>query len=129
MGYRSDVYLKTTKEGYKALKEEIRKNSRTGYALFTTPENIVYNKLEGSISMEWNCIKWYLEYDAIKAIDDAIYAINDKYPLHFIRIGEDLEDIEDRYYEPDTPDGKYIEPLDLERTVYLHGDKIDEEDI
>ena len=96
MGYRSDVYLKTTKDGYRELDRIIRDRNEEGYRLFTSPDKLL---LDGDgVTMEWNYIKWYDGYDEIDTIDDAINSISDKYPVHFVRIGEDMDDIEERWY-------------------------------
>ena len=95
MSYRSDIYLKTTKEGYKALDKYIKERSEKGYHLFTTPDKLLLNGFE--VTMEWDYLKWYDEFEEVNTIDDAVCDISDKYPIHFVRIGEDMEDIDDRW--------------------------------
>ena len=127
MGYRSDVYLKTTKEGYKALEQEIKKN-KLGYKLWEEPEHIYLNDAENTITVEWNYLKWYPEYEDVHTIEDAIGTMCDKYPIHFIRIGEDIEDIEDNYYYPDCYSGDF-DCLELYRYVKPIGTKIEREEL
>lgn len=126
MGYRSDIYLKTTKEGYKALDEYIKRRSELGYELWNTPDAIYVER--DCIIVEWTYLKWYMEYEDVRTIDNAIDELSDKYPIHFIRIGEDIEDIDDRWYYPDDYDGDF-EPLELVRTVYTSGDKVKKEEL
>ena len=125
MGYRSDVYLKTTKDGFKALEKEIKKNE-LGYELWTTPDGVYINGNE--ITVEWTYLKWYEEYEDVRTIEDAIDTTCDKYPIHFIRIGEDVEDVDDRYYYPDCYSGDF-DCLELYRYVKPIGEKIEREEL
>ena len=129
MGYRSDVYLKTTKEGYKKIREMVRKDE-DAFHLFTHPDRmtITQNSDGEYISMEWQYLKWYSEYDEVKAIDNAIDELSDTVPIHFIRLGEDIEDIEERFYYPNDYKG-YFEGLDIVRTVYIDGKDISDKEV
>ena len=125
MGYRSDVYLKTTTDGYKALEQEIKKNEM-GYKLWTTPDSLHLNGNE--VTVEWTYLKWYPEYEDVRTIEDAIDEMSDKYPIHFIRIGESIDDVEDNYYYPDCYDGDF-DCLEFYRYVKPIGEKIKREEL
>jgi hypothetical protein len=123
MGYRSDVYIKTTKEGYKALRKNVKELNEEGYKLFIHPDKLLWNKT--NIIMEWDNIKWYDWFPDVKAIEDAVTGL-DNHPVHFIRICEEVNDVEDWFYYNNDVN---FEPLELVRTVRIYGDEITEEEL
>lgn len=93
MGYRSEVYLKTTTEGWVVLKSF---NDR-----IKEPENrpLAYSEVnktpDGFYRIEYHDIKWYESYDQIQNFNEALDQLrNQDIPFSFIRLGEDTEDIE-----------------------------------
>ena len=105
MGYRSDVRIRTTKEGYEMMKKEIDKylNEKVENHLDYTPENLLKHTdntdNDGKVvTMDWNYIKWYEEYPEIMAVSNALGMLREKdIDFQFMRIGEDLNDIEEEW--------------------------------
>jgi hypothetical protein len=130
MGYRSDVYLKTTKEGYKKIRQILNEND-DGFELFTCPDDMKIettpNK-EYFITMKWEDRKWYDGYEDVDALMDAIDKISDEEPIHFMRLGESVDDVEERYQEPDGYRGDFY-GLEFIRTVQTYGKYITDDDI
>ena len=102
MGYRSDVRIVTSKEGYEKLNEFVQK--------FLKERNIDYNILEEcDIKKEgnnqcyfgWNYVKWYEDdYDEIIAIMKGLdYLSENDYSYRYSRIGESYEDYDEQYYD------------------------------
>ena len=93
MGYRSQVYLKTTTEGWLVLKrfndiiiEEVDK------PLFSA---IVNKTPAGFYRITFEDIKWYDSYAQIRNFNEAIKMFDTQdIPYSFIRLGEDTGDIE-----------------------------------
>lgn len=130
MGYRSDVYLKTTKAGYLKMRDLIRRKSQAAYEFFITPDKMTIEKPGNSeyINMKWEYLKWYNEYEEVKIINTAINEVKEEEPLHFIRIGEDMTDIEEIYGD-ETWDDEHFDPLSLDRYVTIYGKSIKDDDI
>lgn len=106
MGYRSDVYLKTTTEGYLIIK---RRNDSI--------ENPEHRPLQYAKEIKrtptgfykiWFCdIKWYEgTYEEIKQFMEALDDLVEQgIPYSFIRIGEDTTDVEYKVnWTDDIPD-------------------------
>lgn len=93
MGYRSEVYLKTTTEGWIILK---RFNDK-----IKEPEErpLMYSEVNktpsGFYKIEYHDIKWYDSYQQIRNFNHVLDEMRDQdIPFSFIRLGEDTEDIE-----------------------------------
>ena len=93
MGYRSEVYLKTTTEGWIILKSFNDK--------ITEPENrpLAYSEVNktpsGFYKIEYHDIKWYDSYKQIQNFNHVLDEMRDQdIPFSFIRLGEDTDDIE-----------------------------------
>ena len=106
MGYRSDVRLRTTKEGYEIMKAEIDKcleeKKKTGDRDFDyEPENLLKTAnntdIDGeTVTVDWTYMKWYDCYVEVMAFNSALHILADKdIDYQFMRIGEDLDDIEE----------------------------------
>lgn len=130
MGYRSDIYLKTTKAGYLKMRDLIRRKSQIAYELFIASDKMTIEKSGGSeyINMKWEYLKWYNEYEDVGTINRAINEIKEEEPLHFIRIGEDMTDIEEIYGDK-TWDDEHFDPLSLDRYVTIYGKSITDDNI
>ena len=109
MGYRSDVRIVVTKEGYKKLEKFVNEYIQEQY-------NILNNKDIEKITEEyhylgWNHIKWYEGingYEAINAIMKGLdYLAENDFSYRFARIGEDYDDIEERSF--DSEEEEYLE--------------------
>ena len=117
MGYRSDVRIRTTKEGYEIMKEEIDKylNEKVEDNLDYTPANLVKHTdntdIDGNVvTMDWNYIKWYDFFPEIMAVINALGILQEKdIDYQFMRVGEDLDDIEELWHiENDSFDSFYV---------------------
>lgn len=108
MGYRSDCRLRTTKKGYEIMKTEIDKyleeKKKTGDRDFDyEPKNIFEycNKIDVEnevVTADWNYMKWYDDYTEIMAFNNALGILQEKdIDYQFMRVGENLEDIEERW--------------------------------
>lgn len=52
----------------------------------------------GVICLRWDWLKWYSEFSEVQAIEEFLVKLSDEdKPYKFIRIGEDIEDIEIEY--------------------------------
>lgn len=101
MGYRSDVRISLSTDGFNELSSYVydyfRKNN----------EEIQYNLLEHmdichkskkSIYFGWNDIKWYEDEPQISSIMLGLEHLKkDEYSTRYLRIGEDYNDIEEQY--------------------------------
>lgn len=112
MGYRSDIRIITSKEGFEKLKEFVEE--------YLKEHNEDYNLLEEcDIKQEgkeqcyfgWDSVKWYEnDYTDVDAIMEGLNHIGEKeYSYRYMRIGESYDDIEERFY-----DGEKDEKLCLE---------------
>lgn len=119
MGYRSQVYLKTTTEGYlvmKKLNDSIEK---------TEEKPLQYAEIKktptGFYKISFDDIKWY--EGTFKDVDNFMKGLSlldeQDIPYGFIRLGEDTEDIEYRNnYTDDMPE----EILTFEPVVDVNDD-------
>lgn len=106
MGYRSDCRLRTTKEGYEIMKKEIDKylkKAKKEKDFDYEPKNVFeycekINIENEIVTADWNYMKWYEDYTEIRAFNNALGILQDKdIDFQFMRIGENLEDIEERW--------------------------------
>lgn len=114
MGYRSDVRIIVSKNGFEKLKEFVEK-----YLKENSDGEIEDNLLEMcDVKQEgeeqsyfgWNYLKWYdgcTDVDAImKGLD---YLEDNEYSYRYMIIGENKDDVEERFY-----DGEKDGEIDLE---------------
>ncbi len=112
MGYRSDIRIITSKEGFEKLTEFVTE--------YLKEHNEDYNLLEEcDIKKEgkeqcyfgWDSIKWYEnDYTDVDAIMEGLNNLGEKeYSYRYMRIGESYDDIEEQFY-----DGEKDEKLCLE---------------
>lgn len=94
MGYRSDVYLKTTTEGYLIMKrfndslivEDKSERPLTYATISYTPT--------GFYRIEYNDVKWYDSYPEVQNFNKALDLLRkEDIPYAYIEIGEDPDDI------------------------------------
>lgn len=105
MGYRSDVYLKTTTEGYIILKRRNDSIENPEHRILKYADSIKKTP-SGFYKIYFSDIKWYESYEEVKqfmsALDDLV---EQDIPYSFIRIGEDSTDIEHKInWTDDMPD-------------------------
>lgn len=104
MGYRSQVYLKTTTEGWILMKKmndsiENPDNKPLQYAT-------VERTKAGFYKITFDDIKWYDSYKQVQNFNRVLVQCGDQdIPYSFIRIGEDTDDVEHRKnWTDDMPD-------------------------
>lgn len=106
MGYYSDVAITMRQNDFNDMvKYAVTKNN--DYALRLIKSASLYeNDIEDTITMLWNCIKWYEDYEDVSFITEFIMSNGVQH--HFIRIGEDMSDVETRYTD-DVHESTYVE--------------------
>lgn len=109
MGYRSQVKIIVSKEGFRELKEYVEKES----VRFRKPDSdYSYNLLEHADSIRtdgdqflisWDDIKWYEgSYDDVDIIMNGLDRLHGNgYSYRFYRVGESYEDIEETIVDGD----------------------------
>ena len=99
MGYRSDVYLKTTKEGFDVL---LKMNNEIKDKYSKPLCNAIISKSKsGFYKIIFDSVKWYEEYEQVKNFSEALLQMAEKeIPYSFVRFGEDLDDTEAETYYP-----------------------------
>ncbi len=125
MGYRSDVRITMSKNAYEKFKKYVNEHI-TNYknnlikGTISSEMNYDYNLLNhtdikeenkyNQVLLGWNYIKWYDDYEEVNAIMDSLYKLEENdYGYSYMRIGEDLEDIEELYSDATKNDGiKYL---------------------
>lgn len=106
MGYRSDVYLKTTTEGWLMIKrfnDSIKDEDKTHRPLYGAD----VNKTEsGFYRIEFHDVKWYDSFPEVINFGHAMDLLTDNdIPYSYIRIGEETNDIDHRCnWTDDIPD-------------------------
>lgn len=100
MGYRSNIYLKTTTEGYLMLKkmdDSIHNPS---------DKPLAYSEIKrtpsGFYKITFEDLKWYESYPQVQNFNKVLDQMDRQdIPYSFIRLGEDTADIEHRRNYPD----------------------------
>lgn len=98
MGYRSNVAITLYKKDFESLVKKAA--GKTNYELDLIKSATLYEKSNEKysiITMVWNYIKWYDDYEDVEFIMSFIRGNNTQY--HFIRIGEEPGDIEEESNE------------------------------
>ena len=117
MGYRSDIALTMTKEGYRSLLNGIsgteQEKEQIKSVLMNDLDEIRVN--EHSLTIIWDWYKWYSSDPGVAYIENAMQKTD--FTFHFIRIGEDSEDIE---IDSNDPDGILTIP-ELIQTIDVTG--------
>lgn len=104
MGYRSDVRIVTSKEGFEKLKEfvaEYLKEHNEDYNLLD--ECDIKEEGKNQCYLGWDSIKWYEDsYDDVDAVMNGLRSLRENnYSYRFMRIGESYDDIEELCYNGD----------------------------
>ena len=121
MGYRSDIRIKTTKNGYNAIKREWKKQiqvlNENNIDYYNLMDNIeIFEEHNDIVYIGWDYLKFYKGYEEVDAIYDILEILQKReYPFHFLRIGEEWNDVE----EIDNTETKkgYIGYIKLSRTM------------
>lgn len=112
MGYRSDIRIITSKDGFEKLKEFVKE--------YLKEHNEDYNLLEEcDIKQEgkkqyylgWNYVKWYEnDYTNVDAIMEGLNHLGEnEYSYRYMRIGESYDDIEEQSYDGEKDENIYLE--------------------
>lgn len=104
MGYRSNVYLKTTTEGWVILKK-FNDELTEDWSDKPLAYSVIERTAGGNYKITWEDIKWYDSYASVQHLYEVlnIYEMKD-IPYSFIRIGEEECDCEHkRSYVDDMP--------------------------
>ena len=115
MGYRSQIALKTTTEGWILLK---RFNDKIENPDEKPLRNLTVGKTPtGYYKISHGYIKWYDEDPQVQNFNEALHQMRiQNIPYVFIEIGEDIEDITiQNNWTSDMPDE--IETFDVERSI------------
>ena len=100
MGYRSQVYLKTTTEGWVVMKK-YNDSLEKGYDQPLYGAEV--NKTEsGFYKISFHDVKWYDSYKSVQYFNHVLDMYEEQdIPYSFVRLGEDNGDIEHRRNYPD----------------------------
>lgn len=107
MGYRSDVKIITTKEGWNMLDSVVRKMAGITPAnqyteTWLTDESHTTIIARNYVLGEWEWFKWSTWDDEVDVFMDTLNDLEEKEePYRFVRIGEDYNDIEKWEHIPD----------------------------
>ena len=112
MGYRSEVVLVVGKEVVPQFMVTMAKSPDARSLCFSEADQREEDYEEkGSMLFAWSCIKWYDSYEGVRAIEDFLdWCDSEDVPsqdakgervsgdecYRFVRVGEELEDIEER---------------------------------
>ena len=115
MGYRSQIALKTTTEGWILLKrfnDKIENPAERPLRYLTVSKTPT-----GFYKISHDYIKWYEEYPQVENFEKALDQMRaQNIPYVFIKIGEDYEDVViQNNWTSDMPDE--IETFDIERRI------------
>ena len=117
MGYRSNVRILTSKNGYEKLQKHVSE--------YLKEKNIDYNLLENSdlrfvsskgVLIGWNYIKWYdwLEGGEVDSIMSSLKKLKDEdFSYRYARIGESYCDLEEDYYDSRSNDEDFDADIDI----------------
>lgn len=96
MGYRSDVKLVTTKEGWKRIKHAVKTASPDWYTWLISDEYIVPVCNSKYVLYEIEDVKWYEQYKEVESFMHSLFMFeHNNIPYNFIRLGEDWGDVEE----------------------------------
>tara|TARA_R100001198_G_C5054431_1_gene108731 strand:+ start:107 stop:487 length:381 start_codon:yes stop_codon:yes gene_type:complete len=111
MGYRSEVVLVVGKEVMPQFMVTMAKSPDARSLCFAEATRHEDYEEKGNMLFAWDCIKWYDSYEEIRAIEDFLdWCDSEDVPsqdakgervsgdecYRFVRIGEEVEDIEER---------------------------------
>lgn len=112
MGYYSDFRIMTTTEGRETLEDYVNKHTKEKEInLFNFLDEDKFNKELNIFMFGKDFIKFYPEFPEIENIIDGLNFLKKKnIPYCFIRIGENVDDIEYKDYKINNlPNGLYVE--------------------
>ena len=112
MGYRSDIRIVTSKEGFEKLSEFVKnylKENKEDYNLLE--ECDIKQEGKEQCYLGWNCVKWYeYDYTDVDAIMKGLEHLGEnEYSYRYMRIGENYDDIEEQSYDGEKDKEIYLE--------------------
>lgn len=112
MGYRSDIRIITSKDGFERLKEFIKeylKDNKEDYNLLE--ECDIKEEGKEQCYFGWNYVKWYEhDYPEVIAIMEGLNHLGEnEYSYRYMRIGESYDDIEEQSYDGKKDENIYLE--------------------
>lgn len=112
MGYRSDIRIITSKDGFERLKEFIKeylKDNKEDYNLLE--ECDIKEEGKEQCYFGWNYVKWYEhDYPEVIAIMEGLNHLEEnEYSYRYMRIGESYDDIEEQSYDGEKDENIYLE--------------------
>lgn len=112
MGYRSDVRIVVSNNGYDELKKYVNKylnENKEDFSLLTDPDLFKQNKY--STYLGWNSVKWYEgSYKDVDSIMEGLNHLKEKdMSYRYARIGESYDDYEEMDYESDNESEQDLE--------------------
>ena len=112
MGYRSDIRIITSKDGFERLKEFIKeylKDNKEDYNLLE--ECDIKKEGKEQCYFGWNYVKWYEhDYPEVIAIMEGLNHLGEnEYSYRYMRIGESYDDIEEQSYDGEKDENIYLE--------------------
>lgn len=104
MGYRSQVVFKTTTEGYLVFKRFDDSIEDSDSKPLSGAE--IYKTSSGFYKIAFDDVKWYDSYASVRKFYEGMDKLEEQdIPYKFIRLGEEIEDIEVKEnYTEDMPD-------------------------
>lgn len=106
MGYRSDVKIRTTKEGYEVMKKFVEDYIKKNVA--EDAQGLDWNLLnhaeiteaEDNVTLDWYNLKWYECCDGYEDVDAIMKSLdelsNKNIDYQYMRIGEEIDDVEEK---------------------------------
>tara|TARA_R100001594_G_C3909592_1_gene232925 strand:+ start:73 stop:435 length:363 start_codon:yes stop_codon:yes gene_type:complete len=120
MGYRSEVALAVSAEALPHLMAKLATCEKALKMVFNEGDNLDTNyRRAGALLVTWDYIKWYDSYEEVQCIEDFMNDMDsmtdDKgadmdEQYRFCRIGENMDDIEER---------GYLESFDIRRSITI----------
>lgn len=122
MSYRSDVRIIVSKKGYEELKKYVDNNlpiEEKKYNLLDNTDLKLFR--DDQVLLGWNSVKWY-EYSDFKEVDSIMNGLMDlqekEYSYRYARIGEQMDDIEEKYVDGNNDSNIYLEYPEIDRYFY-----------
>lgn len=116
MGYRSEVRIATTREGYERICRRVDELSARGddYPLIgTNVSPDFFDEAGGCVAFGWDYIKWYDgDLDDVSNVSKALAEIEDDgLPVEFCRVGESWDDIQFECHNSNDELSLHVEPV------------------
>ena len=112
MGYRSDVRIIVSKNGYKELEkfvDKFLKEKNEDYNLLKKTD--IFKQSKYTTYLGWNSVKWYeYSYNDVDSIMQGLHYLKEKgMSYRYARIGENYDDYDEHYYESENEDEQDLE--------------------